>query len=105
MTNLIIDLISNKWVIASFAALIGLITAYFKGSSAAKKSAEAERALEEKALQSRLRAAEAKNLHLEKKGQQENEKINTADSISRLIGLFDALQRKGPSGSSDKNPK
>lgn len=101
----LLPLLLNKFVLGSLAAIIALIAAYFKGSAAANKAAEAKRIYDEQALQSRIRAAEAKNQHLEKRGAKNNEAINNSDTIADLIQLFDSLQRKDKDGSSDKNPK
>lgn len=101
----LISLLANKYVLGSLSVLIALLVAYFKGSSAAKRSAELDRFEAERAEQSRLRAAEAKNLFLEKQGEKKNEEINSADAIDTLIGMWDSLQPKGKRGPSDKNPK
>lgn len=106
ITGSIVELLLNKYVLGSVGVLVALIIAYFKGSSSATKALEAEKALLEKAQQSRIRAAEAKNQFLEKKGEQQNEKINSGSTIDDLLGMWNEIQSsKAPGTDSDKNPK
>lgn len=99
----LIGLLLNKYVLGGVSVLIGLVIAYFKGSKAAKEAAAYALAEAERAQQARLRAAEAKNAFLEKKGEQTNEKINSSDTVDELLGLWNSLQSKqGKDGSSDK---
>lgn len=100
----LIDLIANKYVLGSLSVLIALIYAYFKGSASAKQAAEAAEALALAAEQSRLRAAEAKNLFLEKQGAKQNETIDHASTIDQLLGLWDTQQPKSPDSNSNKKP-
>lgn len=102
----IISLILNKYVLGSAAILISLVVAYFKGHAAASRAAEEARILAQAALQSKLRAAEAKNQFLEKKGEKTDEIINSAGSIDELISLWNQIQSgKSPGSSSDQNAK
>lgn len=104
ITSEILGLLLNKYVIGFIVISLGVITAYFKGSSVAKRAAEEARLLAEAQLQSRLRAKEAKNAFLEKKGEQTNATINNASSIDDLLSLWDAQQPgKGKSSPSDEN--
>lgn len=102
---LLLELVANKYVLGSFSVLIALIVAYFKGHKASEKASEIKRIQAEAAQQSRLRAAEAKNVFLEKKGEKLNEIINNADSIDSLILLWNSFHASKSSGSSsDKKP-
>lgn len=104
ISSSIIDLLMNKYALGGIAVFISLIVAYFKGHSAASRAAEEAQILAQAAIQSKLRAAEAKNQHLEKKGEKANEIINSANSIDELISLWNAFQAgKGPGSTSDKN--
>lgn len=102
----LIGLLLNKYVLGAGAVLVALILAYFKGSNAAEDAAKAAEALQERARSAKLRAAEAKNAHLEKTGAAKNEKINNAGSIDELLGLWDQINSpKGSGGDADKDPK
>lgn len=104
ITSELLPLILNKWAIGGLAGLIALIIAYFKGSASAKQAAIAAEALAERALNARLRAAEAKNIFLEKKGEVKREEINAADSIDGLIKLFNQINNpKSTSGDALKD--
>lgn len=102
----VLSLLLNKYVLGSLGALVALIYAYLKGSAAAKQVAEDEKIRQEHAQSVKLRAAEAKNDFLEKKGEKTNETINTANTIDQLIGMFDALQSgQGKSPDANKKPE
>jgi len=90
----ILDLVLNKYVLGSFGVLISLIYVYFKGSKSAKDAAEKAALEVERALSSRLRAAEAKNQHIEKQGATKNETINSANTMDELLRLWDKDQPK-----------
>lgn len=106
MTVSLLELILNKYVLGSLGALVALLVAYIKGRTAAKQAAEDEKIRQEHALSVKLRAAEAKNAFIEKKGEVSNETIDSADSIDKLIGMFDEVQSgKNPSGNADKKPE
>lgn len=97
-------LLFNKYTIGIFSGLIGLLWAYLKGKSNANRQNELEKLEAERALNSRIRAAEAKNQFLEKKGEKRNEAINNADTIDDLISLWNSQQSdKSSDGSSDKD--
>jgi hypothetical protein len=105
ISSSIMDLLLNKYVIGSLGVLISLIYAYFKGSAAARKDGEIADLEAARALQARIRAAEAKNQFLEKQGQLQNEKIDTADTIDELLGLWDEKHPKGSSTPPSTKPK
>ena len=99
----LLELIPIKYLLGGLGVLISLIVAYFKGSSAAKRSAEYDKMEAERALQSRIRSAEAKNQHLDKRGEKLNETINKSSTIDGLISMWNEIQSgKGKGGSSDK---
>jgi len=90
ITAALLNFLLNKYVIGSIAGIIALIYAYQKGSSAAEKANEEARLLARAKLQSKIRAAEAKNAFLEKKGDKINADISNAKSIDQLLGLWDS---------------
>ena len=105
-SSLLADLLLNKWIIGAFGGLIALVYAYLKGKQNANKNNELEKAEAERALNSRLRAAEAKNQHLEKKGDQINGKISSADTIDSIISLWNEINApKSGSGNAPKDTK
>lgn len=105
ISSSILDLLLNKYVLGSIAGFIALIVAYFKGSASAKQAAEDERIRAEHAQSVKLRAAEAKNTFLEKKGETANENINSTSNIDQLIGMFNEIQSSiGSSPDTDKKP-
>jgi len=102
----LLGILLNKYALGSIAVLISLVYAYLKGKSAAKELDRLQQLEAEKAQAARLRAAEAKNAYLEKKGEQINGKITSADTIDSLIGLFNEINTpKSSSDLSDKNGK
>lgn len=106
ISSSLMDLLLNKYVLGTLGGLIAILYAYIKGRSNANRDNELEKLEEERKLNARVRAAEAKNQFLEKKGEQINGKITSADTIDTLISLFNEIQSSKSSGSpSPKDPK
>lgn len=107
ISSSLIDLLLNKYSLGILGGLGALLYAYFKGKNKANLDHTLEQIEEERKLNSRLRAAEAKNQHLEKKGEQINGKITSADTIDSLISLFNEVQSdqaKSSDASKDGKP-
>lgn len=86
----------------TLGAFIALFYAYLKGRSAMSQSDQEERDRQMAALQSRIRAQEAKNAFIKSKGDENNAKVDNAGTIDDLLGMWDSQQpREGKSNPSN----